>query len=410
MNTLIAANDTWSLWTFLIVAAFLSIFLEQKYKWASKVSGAIIALIFGLLATNLKIVPTDAPVWDAVWDYILPIAVTLLLFQADMRKILKESGRLFGIFNISAVGTLLGAIVATLLFSSLIPEAYKAAGMMTGSYIGGGVNFVALSKIFEVNESIIGSLTVADNLNMAIAFLILLSIPTWAFFKKHFTHPYDDEIEKLHGEGKVEDEKTKAALFWKRKEIALLDIAASLAAAIAIVFVAVKFTGWVKSVIPSSATGFKLILRLIFGQIYLIIPIITLTIATLFPNALPKIPGANEIGMFFIYMFFVVIGIPASIGTVITKAPILLAFCLVMALINIVFTLGIGKLFKFSVEECVVASNANLGGPSTAAGMAIAKGWQKLIVPAILVGIWGYIIGNYLGTFMGYLLKSILGL
>ncbi len=114
--------------------------------------------------------------------------------------------------------------------------------------------------------------------------------------------------------------------------------------------------------------------------------------------------------MFFIYMFFVVIGIPASIGTVITKAPILLAFCLVMALINIVFTLGIGKLFKFSVEECVVASNANLGGPSTAAGMAIAKGWQKLIVPAILVGIWGYIIGNYLGTFMGYLLKSILGL
>lgn len=410
MGTLISANDTWSLWTFLIVAAFLSIFLEQKYKWASKVSGAIIALIFGLLATNLKIVPVDAPVWDAVWDYILPIAVTLLLFQADMRKILKESGRLFGIFNISAVGTLLGAIIATLLFGGLIPEAYKAAGMMTGSYIGGGVNFVALSKIFEVNESIIGSLTVADNLNMAIAFLILLSIPTWGFFKKNFTHPYEDELEKLQGGLKQEDEKTKAALFWKRKEIALLDIAASLAAAIVIVFVAVKFTGWVKSVIPSNATGFKLILRLIFGQIYLIIPIITLTIATLFPNSLPKIPGANEIGMFFIYMFFVVIGIPASIGTVITKAPILLIFCLVIAIINIIFTLAIGRLFKFSVEECVLASNANLGGPSTAAGMAIAKGWQKLIVPTILVGIWGYIIGNYLGTFIGYMLKGMLGM
>jgi uncharacterized membrane protein len=410
MGTLISANDTWSLWTFLIVAAFLSIFLEQKYKWASKVSGAIIALIFGLLATNLKIVPVDTPVWDAVWDYILPIAVTLLLFQADMRKILKESGRLFGIFNISAVGTLLGAIIATLLFGGLIPEAYKAAGMMTGSYIGGGVNFVALSKIFEVNESIIGSLTVADNLNMAIAFLILLSIPTWGFFKKNFTHPYEDELEKLQGGLKQEDEKTKAALFWKRKEIALLDIAASLAAAIVIVFVAVKFTGWVKSVIPSNATGFKLILRLIFGQIYLIIPIITLTIATLFPNSLPKIPGANEIGMFFIYMFFVVIGIPASIGTVITKAPILLIFCLVIAIINIIFTLAIGRLFKFSVEECVLASNANLGGPSTAAGMAIAKGWQKLIVPTILVGIWGYIIGNYLGTFIGYMLKGMLGM
>ncbi len=409
MNTLISATDTWSLWTFLIVSAFLSIFLEHKYKWASKVSGAIIALIFGLLATNLKIVPVDSPVWDTVWDYILPIAVTLLLFQADMRKVIKESGRLFGIFNISAIGTLIGAVVATLLFSTFVPELYKAAGVMTGSYVGGGVNFVALTRIFEVNESIIGSLTVADNLNMAIAFLILLSIPTWAFFKKHFTHPYDDELTKLEN-STSNDEKTKAAQFWKRKEIALLDIAASLAAAIAIVFIAVKFTGWVKSIIPSSATGFKLIVRIIFGQIYLIIPIITLTIATIFPNSLPKIPGANEIGMFFIYMFFVVIGIPASIGTVITKAPILLVFCFVIALINIIFTLGIGKLFKFSVEECVIASNANLGGPSTAAGMAIAKGWQKLIVPAILVGIWGYIIGNYLGTFIGYLLKSILGL
>jgi uncharacterized membrane protein len=109
-------------------------------------------------------------------------------------------------------------------------------------------------------------------------------------------------------------------------------------------------------------------------------------------------------------MFFVVIGIPASIGTVITKAPILLIFCLVIAIINIIFTLAIGRLFKFSVEECVLASNANLGGPSTAAGMAIAKGWQKLIVPTILVGIWGYIIGNYLGTFIGYMLKGMLGM
>ncbi len=80
-----------------------------------------------------------------------------------------------------------------------------------------------------------------------------------------------------------------------------------------------------------------------------------------------------------------------------------------MAVVNIIFTLGLGKVFKYSVEECVLASNANLGGPSTAAGMAIAKGWTKLIVPAILVGIWGYIIGNYLGTFVGYLVKGIFG-
>jgi uncharacterized membrane protein len=406
MHTLISATDTWSLWTFLIVAAFLSIFLEQKYKWASKISGAIIALIFGLLATNLKIVPTESPVWDAVWDYILPLGVTLLLFQADLKRIIKESGRMFGIFNISALGTLIGAFVASLLLGTLIPEIYKPAGMMTGSYIGGGVNFVALSKVFEVDQSIIGSLTVADNLNMAIAFLILLTIPTWAFFRKHYTHPYDDELLNNQKNG-VEDAKTQASLYWSRKEISLKDIAASIAAAFLIVFISVKFTSWIKSIIPSNATGFMFILRLVFGQIYLVIPIITLAIATIFPKSLSSIPGANEIGMFFIYMFYVVIGIPASIVTVITKAPILLLFCFIIAVINMIFTLGVGKLFKFSVEECVVASNANLGGPSTAAGMCIAKGWTKLIVPTILVGVWGYIIGNYLGTFVGQMVKLI---
>ncbi|MEM1989311.1 MAG: DUF819 family protein, partial [Candidatus Bathyarchaeia archaeon] len=78
-------------------------------------------LIFGLAATNLRIVPTDSPVWDNVWTYILPLAVTLLLFQADLRKILKESGRMFGIFNISAVGTILGAFIVIEKASYLIP-------------------------------------------------------------------------------------------------------------------------------------------------------------------------------------------------------------------------------------------------------------------------------------------------
>jgi uncharacterized membrane protein len=61
-----------------------------------------------------------------------------------------------------------------------------------------------------------------------------------------------------------------------------------------------------------------------------------------------------------------------------------------------------GKLFRFSLEEIILASNANIGGPSTAAAMAIAKGWRELIVPILLVGTLGYIIGNYIGRALGY--------
>ena len=64
-----------------------------------------------------------------------------------------------------------------------------------------------------------------------------------------------------------------------------------------------------------------------------------------------------------------------------------------------------GKAFGYSIEEITVASNANIGGPTTAAAFAIAKGWHTLIFPAILVGTLGYVIGNYYGIFLFTSLK-----
>ena len=65
MGTLISADDTWVLWTVLALSAALSIYLEQKYKWASKITGCILATLFTLILANLNIIPTDAPVYDA---------------------------------------------------------------------------------------------------------------------------------------------------------------------------------------------------------------------------------------------------------------------------------------------------------------------------------------------------------
>ena len=69
----------------------------------------------------------------------------------------------------------------------------------------------------------------------------------------------------------------------------------------------------------------------------------------------------------------------------------------IIAGINILWTLGIGKVFKLPIEELTVSSNANLGGPSSAAAMAVAKGYNDLIIPASLVGLYGYMIGTPLG-------------
>lgn len=45
MKTLISADNTWALFAILVVVAALAIWMEQKYKWAGKVTGCVIALI-----------------------------------------------------------------------------------------------------------------------------------------------------------------------------------------------------------------------------------------------------------------------------------------------------------------------------------------------------------------------------
>ena len=58
----------------------------------------------------------------------------------------------------------------------------------------------------------------------------------------------------------------------------------------------------------------------------------------------------------------------------------------------------------FSYEELATATCATIGGPTTAAALAINKGWGDLVVPGILVGLYGYITGNYFGVLVGDLL------
>ena len=398
-NSLISPDNTWVLWAIITGWAALSIHLEQKYDWAAKISGAIIALIGAMALSNFKVIPVDSPVYDTIWGYVVPLAIPLLLFQCNIKKIWKESGRMLLIFLIGSLGTVLGALVAFSLLGKHIPHLAEIAGMMTGSYIGGGVNFVSVSSAFSIPGEMVSATVVADNLLMALYFLALITIPTVNFFRKHYKHPYIDKIENLG----TDDGGTTAASYWKGKEISIKDIAFVIASGFIIVAVSRGLSGVLAAAIPTS-NEFLTLLNVLFSNQYLIITTVTMLLATFLPNFFGSIKGAQEIGTFLIYLFFVVIGVPASIPLIIKNSPLLLLFCGIIVLINMVVSFGIGKLLNYSVEEIIIASNANIGGPTTAIAMAISKGWTELVAPTMLVGVLGYGVGTYLGILVGNLL------
>ena len=255
MNTLISPDNNWALLSILFSSSFLAIYLEQKYKWASKLTGAIITLVIAVLLTNLGVIPTSAPVFDdIVWGYAVPLAIPLLLLDANVIKIWRETGKFLAIFLIGAAGTFIGALVGTALLSKFVDGLPGVAAMMTGSYIGGGVNFTAIADAFHVSGSLISAATVADNLNMAVYLMILLAIASSALFKRYYSHPHIDEVEKTGADKAGE---TLAASYWERHDISLKDIAASLAYAAVVVTISKIIAGFLTGIIPEKNGFFK---------------------------------------------------------------------------------------------------------------------------------------------------------
>lgn len=402
MGSFISAESTWILWAVLASCAALAIFLEQKYSWASKVTGCILALTFTLILSNLKIIPTEAPVYDAVWSYVVPLAVPMLLFNADIKKIGRDSGRVLIIYLFSGIGTVLGGFVAYFALKNAIPALNDIVPMFVGTYTGGSVNFVAMSQQYKVPGATVSAALVADNLLMALYFFTLMALPTMAVIKKHYKMPLVNALEQ-QSESDIEANKTMAAKYWGAKEISLKDIAFTVALSFVIVAVSDKLATLFGDLFKGEG-AVSAILGGLLGNKYLLMTTITMIIASAFPKQISSIRGSQEIGTFLIYLFFAVIGAPASIGLILRESPLLLVFALIVVLINLIVSLIFGKLFKFNIEEIIIASNANVGGPTTAAAMAVSKGWTELIVPALLVGTLGYVIGNYYGILSGILL------
>ncbi len=405
-QTLIAPDNTIALLAVMCLGVAFSIWLEQKYNWASKVSGAIIALILAMVMANLGIIPIHCVLYDdIVWGVVVPVGIPLLLLQCNLRKVWSQTGKMLAVFLLGAVGTIVGAFLAFFLLKGPFGDVQGLAGvaaMMTGSYIGGGVNFAAMASQFNVGE-LTSAATVADNLLMAAYFFVLIFVAGMSFFRKNFNHPHIKEVEAGASKNAAQ---TQAAAFWTRKDISLKDIAVDVAYAVAVVWVAQIIAGFFSGLVPENPNILMDFVGKFFGSQYLWITTISVAIATFGDKQVSKMAGTQEIGTYLIYLFLFVIGVPANIMIVLTESPLLLVLCAIMVIVNMLFCFGAAKIFKANLEDAIIASNANIGGPTTAAGMAISQGWSALVGPAMLVGVLGYVIGNYAGLIVGIVLGA----
>ena len=379
-TSLIDSDQTWMLWAILILAAYFGIWAE-KTKIGSRLSGAVIAILTTFVLSNLSIIPAASEVYDTVWSYLIPLAIPMLLFKANLKKIINEAGPTLIAFTFGGIGTVIGTIVAYNLVS-LGDEGWKLAGIFCSTYIGGSMNYVATSNALQLlSGDLLTAGIAADNLVMTLYFLLLFAIPSISFFQKRF---------KTHHEDKAQDlDSSKIESISNSSDLSLNNLAKALAISTSVC--AIGF-------FLQDITG-------IAGSGILIVTAIVVFFATVFHKQMGEIKGADKIGTFLMQIFFAAIGASANIAIVIEFGPILFLFAAIILSVHLVFLLTAGKFFNLDLAEIVIASNANMGGPTTAAAMAVARKWENLVIPSILVGTFGYAIATFIGAGIGFWLQ-----
>lgn len=386
MESLIHEDNTLFVWMIVISVVALALTLEKRFTWAQKISATMICLFAGLALANIRLIPFESSVYSNINDIILPLAIPILLLKCDLKKIFKESGHMFITFNVAALICFIGALLVPLFLGSMdgIRE-YAAA--QTGGWIGGTVNVVALSQIFDLTPEWLFGITIVGNLFVGIMIGVQGLLYQSKFLKNHFRYGSSEENMNAFDGGSTQADE---------KPITIASIFQALAIGFIVLSASTLIAEWVNSF---ENTGF--VIEQIFGNIFILMTIITTILASLFPGILGNIPGTDKIGLVLLLMWFVTVGTTADLGTVIESGVVVFLLYTAVFIFATALILLLGKVFKWRIENMFISLNACIGGPPTAVALIAAQKWNKLLVPAILVALYGIIIGNLAGIAVG---------
>ena len=172
----------------------------------------------------------------------------------------------------------------------------------------------------------------------------------------------------------------------------------------------------------TSVMDFSILLALGLGSLYFsqllsrFLPalpyVLTLTTVALALAQVPivqRLGGAKVLGYFTVLIFLAVVGAYCDLAALIANgavAGILLAWVTAIVFLHAILLFGIGALFKQDWAIIAVASNANIGGATSAGVLATAIGRGDLRLPGILAGSLGNALGTYAGFAIAELLRS----
>ncbi|KAK9844664.1 hypothetical protein WJX74_005288 [Apatococcus lobatus] len=142
--------------------------VQDRTPLGQYVSALIITLLLTLTLASLGVLPVQSAAYDTIWQQLMPLGAALYLLESDLSRLKDVASPSLAGFGIGAVGTIAGTLVAWRFFGSQMgPDGYKLASALAASYVGGSVNFAAVSQSLNLAGPSMAAAMAADNVAMA---------------------------------------------------------------------------------------------------------------------------------------------------------------------------------------------------------------------------------------------------
>jgi uncharacterized membrane protein len=374
----------------ILAVLFLNIVVAEwlnNKAFFKHIGTGLMVIILTAIVANLGIIPASTPatpLYDGIFAYVAPLSIFLMLLNINLNSLKKAGKPMLIMFLIGSVATVIGTLVAMWATNgkTKIGELYYAlAGMYTGTYIGGSINFNAVALHYGVSQqgTLFSAATVADNIITAIWVIATLALPQ--LLNKLYPRK---KLMDISDENKAETNKhTSDAENVRPFDLAFL---------LLISFMGIRISAWLSSQIP---------------QIPSILWLTTIALILAQFKIINNLKGHKLLGLLGVYLFLAVIGAYCDVPALLKDgqlAIILMVFVTILVGVHGIIVYGMGALLKQDWDIVSIASQANVGGSASAMALSRSLNRNDLTLPGILVGA----LGNATGTYWGILVAEFI--
>jgi uncharacterized membrane protein len=359
-----------------------------------RITPPVIYAYFGpALSTSLGITPDASPAYDWMIRYLLPVALLLLMTTVDVREVLRLGGKALAMILAGSLGIILGGPLALAVFGSFLPsDTWMGLAALSGSWIGGSANMVAIKESIGTPDDLMGPIIVVDTVVGYGWMGVLLLLGTWQRRFDRWIRADTRAVEAL--------DRKLAASESDRRPTELGDLAMMLALGFGGALVCLA----IGDRLPSLGDP-----TIISHTTWTVVLATSAGLALSFtPVARIERTGGSRLGYLALYLMLTAIGAQADLVKVL-EVPLYLAVGVAWVATHVVLLFLVARLLRAPMFFVATGSMANIGGPVSAS--VVASVYHPALAPVgVLMGVAGYIIGIYGGLLCAWLLAQVASL